>query len=676
MIKYNEFKAIGFDIWVSFDYLISKNVPKGTIQNGISKFRKKGCGKWKHLSDQNNQKVFFDLNSIPKQTKQRYKLDSAEDIIEAYGVDIFKDEDDLRLFQKKQFLIQAFSIVAKNKWSHYTQYYSQYYPDFKLINLLGSTHAVIKEIILLSDERYPMKLIFEAYRDIPVTTKLYFRTTSYQSFCRKINQCKLQSIESVLPHKSLNKRSNNLKLTEYWCNRLIALYSDKSKMSKTMVQKAINEERLDKGLSALTYSTVNNFLNQPMIKNVTLKSRHGRRKFRNDLKPYLSMKSEYCNEIWEIDGMKIPFCCEISDQTEFLDVVIVIDVLSKKILGHSIGRNENFEMINAAIRNAIKNVNYLPREIVHDKHSPYFSRNMQSLQEKMVLFHVNWRSTNPDSPNEKGTIERVFGTLNTTFFRGLYGYIGEGIKSKREYSLPSPEAILEYRKSSNVYSLNQLSILVKEVFELYNNTSNKGRPTPNSCYQQSLSLPNKDFDQRKITPEDYAYLFFEENTYKVRRSMITFNRNNDRLNYTLPPEWRSKLNGMKVLVYYDPNDYTTIHIFSSRKEKDFYCSLNQDMKIPRRSEVWSKKEGEYVSKYISDLKKQEKEITGILDKAKSTAPEIQKMGIKMSRRYLIPGLDDKVIHKEIISKELLNFNGEDVEKFSIDVLRKNLKDIF
>lgn len=675
MIKYSEFKAIGFDVWVSYDYLLSKNVPKGTIQNGISSFRKKGNGKWKHLLDQKNQKTYFDLHSIPRQTKQRYKLDSVEDIVGVYGVDIFKDEDDLRLFEKKQFLIQVFSIVAKNKWNLYTSFYSQYYPNFKLINLLGSTHAVIKEIIMLSDDDYPMKLIFEAYRDVPVTTQLYFRTTSYQSFCRKINQCKMLSIEDVLPHKALNKASNNLKLTEYWCNRMITLYSNKSKMSKSMVQKEVNEERLDKGLSPLTYSTVNSFLNQPMIKNVTLESRHGRRRFRNELNPYLSMVSEASNEIWEIDGARIPFCCEISGQPEFLDVVIIIDVLSKRILGHSLGRNENSEMIKNAVQNAIRNSEYIPCEIVHDKHTPFFSKEILFLKEKMALLGINWRSTNADSPNEKGTVERVFSTLNTTHFRKLYGYTGEGIKSKREFSLPSQEAIIEYRKKENLYSLNQISILLEETFIEYNNESVNGRPSPVSIYKQSVSSVTK-FVQKKIQPEDYAYLFFEENLYKIRRSMITFNRDEKRLNYTLPVKWRNKLNGTKVRVYYDSNNYKNIHLFSSRKEKEFYCSLEQDMKISRRSEVWSKEEGQYVSKRFQEKKEHKKQILEFLKIARSSSLDIQQKGMRMSRRFLLEGIDDKVIHKGIISRELLNSNNEDIENFSINVIRKNIDEIF
>lgn len=257
MYEYTKFKAIGFDIWVSFDYLLSKNVPKVSIENSKSLFLKRGSGSWKHINDQETGQVFFDLKSIPKQTFKKYKLDSYDDIIGQTGVSLFQNEDNLHEFKQKRFLIQAFSIIAGNKWNSYTKYYSQYYPDFKLINLLGSTHAVLDEIIGLSDCDYSMKVLFDAYRAIPVSTKLYFRTNSYDVFCKKIRLCKLQSIESVLPHKGLRKPSNNLKLTKDWCDRIIAIYSKKSKLTKTKVQEIINSERSKLGLDSITYSSIN-----------------------------------------------------------------------------------------------------------------------------------------------------------------------------------------------------------------------------------------------------------------------------------------------------------------------------------------------------------------------------------------------------------------------------------
>jgi hypothetical protein len=293
----------------------------------------------------------------------------------------------------------------------------------------------------------------------------------------------------------------------------------------------------------------------------------------------------------------------------------------------------------------------------------------------MKLVGVNWRSTLADKPRQKGTIERVVGTLHSAYFRPLYGYLGEGIKSKREYSLPSNEKILEYRKKGNSYTLNQLSLLVNETIEKYNETSIDGKPSSRSKYDQSLSSNNV-YKQNHVKAEDYGYLFYQKNEYKIRNSMVTLSRDNAKLNYTLPPELRNQLNGTRVTVYYNSENFNYIHVFSSRKEKEFYCTLSQDMKVPRRTQVWSKEIGDYVSM----RRKQNTEHIEIqrkfLENARSHSLEEEKRGMQMSRRFLIEGIDDKVIHKNIISKELLDINKEDIEKFSLNIMRKSIDQIF
>ncbi len=675
MYEYTKFKAIGLDIWVSFDYLLSKGVPKGTIENGKTKFLRKGSGKWKHLKDTNYEECFFDIKSIPLQTFNKYKLENSSDILMEHGLSILENHSELRDFQEKRILIAVFSMIAENRWNSYTGNYSQYFPDYELINLLGSTHAILDEIIALCDtDDYTMKVLFDAYRNIPITTKLYFRTNSYDVFCKKIRLCKLHSIESVLPHKGLRKSSNNLKLTQYWCDRIITLYSKKSKLTKTKVQEIINKERLKSGLDTVVYSTVNQFINQPNIKNIVMRNRHGRRAAKNNLYPYLSMISKTINEVWEMDGFKLPFCYESSEGIKFLDVVLVVDTYSKKIVGYSVGKNENSEMIIIAICNSIKNSSHLPKEIVHDKHSPYFSGVVEELKEKMVLLQVNWRSTNADSPQEKGTVERVIGILNTSFFRDLNGYIGEGIKSKREYSLPSPEMISELRKKSNLYSQEQVIELVVQMIKEYNTKSVNGKPSPNSVYEQSLSS-NK-ISHKQISSFDFAFLFSENNNYTVRNSMITITRGDNRLNYTLPNEYRNKLNGTKVKVYFDRENYEIIHVFSVRKEKEFYCSIEQDMKVPRRTSDWSKAHANYVNKRRKENKIQQRRVSNFIKHAKEHSLDEQKNITKISRRFLIEGVDDKEMHKDIMTKELQENHKDNIETYSIDVLRKNINDIF
>ncbi len=673
MNKYSNFRFYNEEIWVASNYLIDIGVPKGTIENGISRNKSRGDQSWLSIKGESrNSDSFIKINSIPPQTFRKYGLKSEQEYILKYGEKILYHNDELKKEQLR-FLTEVFTIVAKNKWSRYTAQYNNYFPNHDLIYSLAATHAVFEEILLLLDQKeYTVAEMYESYINIPLDVKLYFRASTYRNFALKLKLCVENRIENTLPHKSLLTISNNLKLDDYWKRRLIMYYSKPVKMTKSHICEVINEERVKEGLDPLAYSTIQAFLNGTEIKNITLLSRHGRRKFRDDILPYFQLSSESANEIWQIDGARIPFLCKYEGKTTFLDIVIVTDFYSRRLLGYSIGQTENSVMVAQSIKNALLNTGMLPAEIIHDNHSPYYSEKTESLKVKMRYFGVNWKRTNNDSPREKGRIERVIGTLNTAHFRKEVGYIGEGIKSKREYSLPCMELLIKYRKIENLYTIPKLLSMVNRCIENYNSNSVNGKPSPASKYAQSLSSNSK--KHFKIL-EDYMvpYFFYNSCKYKIKNSLVSINRKGMQTsNYTLPHEFRNKLNGSRVTVYHDKS-MEEVFLFSVKKECRFIVKLGKDLVIPNMQSKRDEKTITYVNKMKAENIKHAKMNKKILKDADEIS-SYENLTELSNKKVLIEGMDDKSLLKKNFVNSIIDERVKS-EFESLDVIRKGLGDI-
>lgn len=675
MSKYKQFKIIDSEIWVNYDFLIKKGVPKGTINNGISLNKRKGKNSWLSIkSNRTDGYYYIKLLSIPPQTLKRYDIPYTEKVLAKYGIDLLNPDKNIKN-EKLTFLSSVLSAVAKNKWSYYVAYYSEtYYPNHDLINSLAVTHAVFYELISLSESgEYTIQELYEAYTGISLDIKLYYRASSYTTFSKKLTKCKIDSIENSIPHKAINKVSNNLKLDDYWKKRLLALYISPKKLTKTLVQEEVNKERLANGLDKINYNTVQNYLNTPEVKNIVLKKRHGMRKYRDEIYPYFQLSSKSANEIWQIDGARIPFVYEDKEGKTFYDVVIVSDFYSAKILGFSVGKSENSEMIKHAIKNAIRNTTILPNEIIHDNYAPYHSKSIELIKEKMHYFGVNWVKTNNDSPREKGSIERIIGTLNTRHYRKFYGYIGEGVQAKREFSLPKSEKIIEYRKSSNTYNKPELVNIISICINNYNKESIKGKPSPSSRYDQSISSDSK---KSFIILKDYhiPFIFFESSKYKINKSILSLNRGGETINYTLPAEFRNTLNGTTVKAYYDNNNLNEIFLFSSKKECHFYLKVSKDLIVPRYKKNRDKMINNYVNKRKSENIKYSKLTNKIIKNAEETS-EFNNSMLSNSKEVLINGVDDKLLIKNSLVKSMLYEKTSFINEENSLVVNKNLEDI-
>ena len=74
------------------------------------------------------------------------------------------------------------------------------------------------------------------------------------------------------------------------------------------------------------------------------------------------------------------------------------------------------------------------------------------------------------NPRHKGMIERSFGTFGERFCKPMYGYVGEGIRTRRSNGRTSQELMDKYHRAGAFLTADQIKMIAIEVVNRYNST--------------------------------------------------------------------------------------------------------------------------------------------------------------------------------------------------------------
>lgn len=304
-------------------------------------------------------------------------------------------------------------------------------------------------------------------------------------------------------------------------------------------------------------------------------SRNGDKYAREALLPYLvRQNAKNAGDQWQIDGTRFQFLFEDQHgKIGFLTLFVVLDVYSKKIVGFSLDDQENTRMIFQALQQACNFTGHLPTEIVHDNFSVYSTKEFKNLVEHSSLMGVKWRPTSLGNSCDKGHVERFFQTFQSVICKTVDGYIGEGIRSKRENGHPAPHLIDQYRKREHIRDRQGLILLADELLFRYNDTV-INEESPNSKYEKSEKK-----NVISLTPCQTSALFWKKKLIKVHRSMIKISVNKQDYRYTIWDTILSrKINTTYVIVRYNEKEMERIYIFDEADH--FLCEVSEDIPIP------------------------------------------------------------------------------------------------
>lgn len=282
-------------------------------------------------------------------------------------------------------------------------------------------------------------------------------------------------------------------------------------------------------------------------------------------------RAMYAGDCWEMDGTRVQLQPYLSsgNTLSYLYIVAVRDVYSGAMLGWSFGLSESGLMYREALKMAVSLAGYLPYELRHDKFPGHNSDEMERLFENITNKGVKLTKTSVASG--KVHIERGFGTLQSVFELDRREWVGQGIRSSRDYARPTAEYLSRVHKElkAESFTWEEAWRAENEVVMLYNATplsvySKKFRSiemSPIEIHDADLEKPNI----IKIESWDIAELFWATRKISIRNYALNIEVNRQSYTYMLTDEKYYNIirNHSAVLVRFDASDMSSVMLFDS-----------------------------------------------------------------------------------------------------------------
>lgn len=289
-----------------------------------------------------------------------------------------------------------------------------------------------------------------------------------------------------------------------------------------------------------------------------------------------STRAMYTGDCWEMDGTRVqiqPFktvsSSGVENQLAYLYIVAVRDVYSGAYLGWSFGVAESGLMYREALKMAVSLSGYLPYELRHDRFPGHNSDDIERLFESLTNRGV--KLTKTSTATGKAAVERAFGTLQSVFESDRKEWVGQGIRSSRDYARPTAEYLAKTHKElkSEGFTWEEAWRVENEVVMTYNYT-------PYSLYskkyrtitQSPIELHDADTDRPnviKVETYDVADLFWATRKITIRNYAINIEVNRTSYTYMLTDEKYYNIirNHSAVLVKFDASDMSEVMLFDS-----------------------------------------------------------------------------------------------------------------
>lgn len=582
------------DIYVQLSFLKKYEVNEQSVMNGMNRNRKKQTRYFEHFTDPVDKRIkWIRYESISPQIKDNCKLPSQDQLNE-----ILEQE---KRYKTENFITLQLNSACERGYQPFLNHYIDLFFDPHLIRAYAKTHAVFHQIQQMRGFEFPLNKIFSVYRKLE---GLIIETDSLKFFYAKLKRFQQYGHEALI-HRSLGKTKNNRKLTEAHINEIRKQYSDRKQYSCTTIHENVNHWAILNGYSELSLSTIKKVLADPLTQNKCKPYRNGKDWERYNFNPFrLREEPKHNGESWQLDGsrLQIPYL-ENDNRPAFLQLFVVMDVHSRKIVGYSTGKTENHTLVAKALKMAVKTTGYLPFEMVTDNGSCFKHEKFKRLEEYISIYGSNFRRHKPDSPREKAYVERFFSTFQTVICKGKDGYIGEGIKSKREEGRPSREVIKDALNPKNLRTRKELELLVDDLIKEYNaKKTNAKREAPDIRF----AVAKMDKSISKISENQFALMFWDRvQEYRIRNSMILLSEGSSRNNqfqYIIHEmDWRYRLNGTSIIVCYQKEDRSRIKLFSENEQFIMDLEYSEPIKIVRRSK--QNRKSIHNNEILSDNKK-------------------------------------------------------------------------
>lgn len=358
-----------------------------------------------------------------------------------------------------------------------------------------------------------------------------------------------------------------MKITKEFGEMIIALkrcrvpvYTDKALLEKA---NEMAEERGWKPLRSL--SGLKRWLNSPAVQPLWYDAAHGeqtaRQRFARKHRTALPSRRD---SLWYGDGTKLNLYYRDEDgKVRTTCVYEVVDAMSEVLLGYHISDKEDYEAQYNAFRMAIQTSRHKPYEIVHDNQGGHkkLERLTDGFFNKICTIH---RPTQPYNGESK-TIENIFGRFQQQVLSKSWGFTGQNVTARKLSSRPNVE--FQDANKGKLYTLDELRDAYAAARKEWNEM-----PHP-ATGERRIDMYMKSVNENtpEVTTGEMVRMFW---VFKDRRITFTdqgikIKINNNELQYEVfsspgipDHEWRRRHTYEKFVVAYDPNDTSSIRIYT------------------------------------------------------------------------------------------------------------------
>jgi putative transposase len=308
-----------------------------------------------------------------------------------------------------------------------------------------------------------------------------------------------------------------------------------------------------------------------------------------------TLEPRYSNHTWQCDHTKLDVML-VDQYGETLArpwLTKITDSYSRCIMGIRLGFDAPSSAVVAlALRHGILRKNYTAEYKLHCDWGTFGvpenlftdgGKDFRSDHLKQIGFQLGFECHLRDRPSEGGIEERSFGTINTDFLSGLYGYLGSNIQQRPENA-----------EEEACFTLRDLQLLiVRYVVDNYNQRLDaRSGQTRFQRWEAGLPALPSLVDERQL---DICLM------KKTRRSIykggyVSFE------NITYRGEYLAAYAGENVILRFDPRDISTVFVYRQDSGKEVL--LSQAHAIDLETEQISLEEAKAASRKIRDMGKQ------------------------------------------------------------------------
>lgn len=245
----------------------------------------------------------------------------------------------------------------------------------------------------------------------------------------------------------------------------------------------------------------------------------------------------------------------------------VIDAMSEVMLGYWIAEREDYEAQYHAFRMAIQTSGHKPYEIVHDNQGGHKKLNKaqpdsngKGFLDKICHIH---RATMPNNGSSK-TIEAIFGRFQQQVLHQFDNFTGQNITARKANSRPNLESMEANKK--NLPTFGELKAMYAEARMKWNSMAHPAYGKSRmEVYEESVNE-----ETPVVTASDMVDMFWimhdkpatftdQGISIEVKKRKYTWEVFKD----GVPDlDWRKLHTWEKFYVQYDPNDMTTVNLYS------------------------------------------------------------------------------------------------------------------